>query len=159
MIQRIQSLFLLAAGACSIFLIFYPISRMVFGDDIFANFFSYGFKNASWPYEKFMSTYPVLIITSVSGLLSLITIFLYRNRILQMRLCVYNILITLGLIIIIFYYYFAVKRGALGKELALERHHFSFAVMLPFVNVILLFQAFRAIRRDDLMVKSYDRLR
>lgn len=164
MLQRIQSLFLLAASIFAFILVFYPIARMFVpvGTGTHPYFFSYGLQNIVFPYDKFLSTYPVAILAVLSGILSLISIFLYKKRTWQIRFTVYNILITFGLAITIFFYYFYYTRigsGIFPEGSAIEKHHFSFAVVLPFVNIILLFQAFRAIRRDDLLVKSYDRLR
>lgn len=154
MIQRIQSLFLLAATVLFTIVVFHPISNMILSGDIKAQFYTYGLMSVGESPEMLYNTFPVIILAVVTTLLTVFTIFLYKNRTLQMRICVYNILLTLGLIAAIFTYYYLIR-----SKFEVSTHAFSYSILLPFVNVILLFQAFRGIRRDDLLLKSYNRLR
>ena len=154
MIQRIQSLFLLAATVLSVIIMIHPVSSMMMAGQLEAEFFVYGLMSIGDAPEMLFNTFPVVIFAAVTLLLTIVTILLYRNRTLQMRICVFNILLTLGLILSIFIYYYIFKR-----KFDISTHAFSYSVVFPFVNVILIFQAFRGIRRDDLLLKSYNRLR
>ncbi len=154
MIQRIQSLFLLAATILSVIIIVHPISSLALTNKVFAEFNTYGLMMKGDHPEMLYNTFPVLVLAIVTALLNLTTIFLFKKRILQMRICVYSILLTIGLIISIVVYYLLIKRN-----FDVISHAFSYSAVLPFVNVILIFQAFRGIRRDDLLLKSYNRLR
>lgn len=153
MIQRIQTLFLLIAAVLSALVVFIPLSTMNIPDGDIVKLYSTGLKNINTG-EILFRAYPILVLGIVTSLLSIITIFLYQNRILQMRLCVYNILLLLGLTGMFIYYYFYIR-----NSFDFRGHSFSITLIIPVVNIILIFQAFRAIRRDDLMVKSYERLR
>jgi len=159
MIQRVQTVFLLAATILSIIIVFNPISELSLSDGSSAVFTSFGLRNIEEPHTLYLSTFPIAVLAIASAIISFITILLYQKRILQMRLCVYNILLTIGLVISIFLYYFIIKNGVHVHEIYIKAHSFSFTIVFPFVNIILLFQAFRSIRRDDLLIKSYDRLR
>ena len=159
MIQRVQSAFLLAASILSVILVFHPVSGMSLSDGSLAIFTSFGLKDATKPHEMYISTFPIAVLAIATAFISFLTILLYQRRVLQMRLCVYNILLTIGLIFSIFLYYFIIKSGPVVDEIYMKAHAFSFTIVFPFVNIILLFQAFRSIRRDDLLIKSYDRLR
>ncbi len=154
MIQRIQSIFLLAATILSTITIFHPVSSMILTGKIEAEFFTYGLITVEDSSQMLFNTFPIVILAIVTALLNFIAIVLYKRRELQMRICVYNILLTIGLIISIFCYYFVMK-----KNVPVLTHSFSYSVVFPFVNIILIFQAFRGIRRDDLLLKSYNRLR
>jgi hypothetical protein len=154
MIQRIQSLFLLAATVLFVIFIFHPVSSLYISGDTAAEFFAYGLMSDSETPEMLYNTFPIIVLAIITTILTVLTIFVYKNRTIQMRICVYNILITLGLIISIFIYYYLIR-----KHFEVSKHAFSYSVLLPVVNVILLFQAFRGIRRDDLLLKSYNRLR
>lgn len=154
MIQRIQSLFLLAATILSTITIFHPLSSMILPEKIEAEFFTYGLMIVEDSSQMLYNTFPIVILAVVTTLLNFIAILTYKRRELQMRICVYNILLTIGLIISIFCYYFLIR-----KNLHVLTHSFSYSIVLPFINVILIFQAFRGIRRDDLLLKSYNRLR
>lgn len=154
MIQRIQSLFLLAASILSAIFIFHPISSMIITGGVEAEFLPYGLISAGDTSKMIYNTFPVIILAVITTILNITAIFIYKRRNVQMRICVYNILLTIGLIISIFSYYFLIKRN-----FDISTHAFSYTSVLPFVNVILIFQAFRGIRRDDLLLKSYNRLR
>ena len=154
MIQRIQSLFLLAATVFSIIFIFHPLSDLIIAGEIEAEFLASGLKTVGESPEMLYNTFPIIILAVVTTVLTIFTIFIYKNRTLQMRICVYNILLTVGLVVAIIIYYYLIR-----NNFKLSSHAFSYSVLLPFVNVILLFQAFRGIRRDDLLLKSYNRLR
>lgn len=153
MIQRVQTLFLLVATILSALVVFVPISEMMLPNGDVAKLYSTGLKNLNSS-EVLYQTFPILILGLATSLLSLITIFIYQRRTIQMRLCVYNILLLLFMAILFAYYYFDIR-----NKLEVQMHSFSYTLVIPLVNIILIFQAFRAIRRDDLLIKSYDRLR
>lgn len=154
MIQRIQSLFLLAATIFSIIVVFHPISSMILKGGTEAELYTYGLMTTGGSPTMLYNTFPIIILAIITGILNIIIILIYKRRNLQMRLCVFNILLTLGLLLSMFGYYFLIK-----KNFDVVTHSFSYSVVLPFVNIILIFQAFRGIRRDDLLLKSYNRLR
>ncbi|MBN2347208.1 MAG: DUF4293 domain-containing protein [Bacteroidales bacterium] len=155
MIQRPQTIYLAIVTILMIFLLFIPIAElMLYGDDL-AKFFSYGVvgmdtKNTG----LLLSTIPISILIFIIIILSVVTIVFYKKRPRQLRLCVFNILLMIGLIIMIFFYYFTIK-----KDLGVIQHTFRFAIVIPPISIILAFQAFRGIRRDEFLVKSYERLR
>ena len=153
MIQRIQSLFLLAALIFSGLMIILPFSTLVNSiDEIFKMYF-YGIRNITTG-RVADKAIPLAGVTLATAFLSFITILIYRRRVLQMRLCVYNILLTFAQIALLIHYFIGYK-----THLVAGASSVSFTMILPLVNIFLLFQAFRAIRRDDLLIKSYDRLR
>jgi hypothetical protein len=159
MIQRIQSLFLLAVIVTSFLVVFNPILYISLSDDTQANLTSIGLRTITKPPLMLRSAYPIAILAVASGLMSLVTLILYQRRLLQMRLCGYNIILNFLLIVVIFIYYYSMRHMKLEKDLFIVSRSFSYTVLLPFINIILLFQAFRAVRRDDMLIKSYDRLR
>ena len=92
----------------------------------------------------------LLILTAGVGIASLIAIFLYKNRKMQLRIVLITLLVSLlnlGL------YYSEIKKYVPGEgNISLWA---VFAIFIP----ILLFFAIRGIRRDEKLVKSLDRLR
>jgi Domain of unknown function (DUF4293) len=136
MIQRIQTLWLvLAVGAAftSIKLPFYTGSLVV--------------NNA---YLKLTATenIPILILTVLSILLSLITIFSYKNRGRQTGLTVLNIFVAIGIVVL---YFMRIKDFGTGA--------FSLAAVVVFALPVFLILALMGIRRDVKTIKSLDRLR
>jgi hypothetical protein len=159
MIQRIQSLFLLAVTVSCFILVIHPIAYVFLKGDSIANFTSFGLRTTKEPAEMLIRALPIAFMATISGLMSLLTIFVYQQRLLQMKLCGYNILLTVLLIIVIFLYYFSIKDKSIIDHVFIVTKSLSYPILLPFVNIILLFQSFRAIRRDDMLIKSYERLR
>jgi len=101
-----------------------------------------------------LSTWPLTLIFALVSALSFFNIFSYKNRVRQMRLCTFLILICVGMIGMMFYYtWIASNRFDTIQTL----HKWRFIV--PPICVILLYLAFRRIRRDELMVKAFDRIR
>jgi len=84
-------------------------------------------------------------------ILNLFIIFAYKSRLLQIRLCIYNILFLAGMMGVIF---FIVYNVALTPSVS-----FRLPIVFPVVAVILHYLAFRGIRKDELMVQSLSRLR
>jgi hypothetical protein len=171
MIQRIQTIFLLLTSVVIGSLLFVPFAEMILGNSALAganqaanpngtivDFYCYGLRLADVKtHDLIYHTTPTLILVIIITAISLITIFLYNNRTLQLRLCVYNILLMIGLIgLVAFYHHIINRNDDLGGIL---HHTFKMAGILPVIGIILTFQAFRKIRRDELLMQSYDRIR
>jgi hypothetical protein len=141
MIQRLQSVWLLLAAAaafCSLKFSFYS------GNLIAEN------QPKTFVSLTAQSNLLLLILSAGVGIASLIAIFLYKNRKMQLRIVLLTLLVSilnLGL-------YFAETQKFVPGE---GKYDLTavFAIFIP----ILLFFAIRGIRRDEKLVKSLDRLR
>ena len=96
---------------------------------------------------------PLTILLVVIELLLLITIFSYKNRILQMRLSIFSILLMLGSLGLI-YFYSLHGQGKIGGEI-----FYLYPVIFPVVSAIITFLAFKGVKKDEELVRSYDRIR
>ena len=83
------------------------------------------------------------ILQLVSALLSAFTIFQYRRRIMQARLCLAGLFI-----VFVWYIGVAVLEGHVGT-----------VETLPMVNAILIFMARKGILDDEKLVRAADRIR
>lgn len=131
MIQRIQTLFLLAATALLSSLFFLTIAK------------------SQVESVKLIQITPLLIFNVITTIVAFITIFLYRNRVLQIRLTILNSIILLGYQGWIVYLFFVRPEGSA----------FTTPAVFPVVAAILSWLAFRYIARDEAMVRAADRLR
>jgi hypothetical protein len=102
-----------------------------------------------------LATWPMTTLFVASAALALFNIFSYRNRIRQMRIAIFLIFLFAGMIAMILYYVFAAKEMLQEEVMVLYR----WRVVNPPVAAILTYLAFRRIRRDELLVKAYDRIR
>ena len=151
MIQRIQTIYLLFATIILVIILFLPIASMV---DAQANSFSYLFYGVvDSSNTTVIIDYPLAIILVLMPFLNLIAIFLFKTRILQMRICIFNILLMLGSLAMIWFYSYE------AENVLFVDTYFSYPVVFPLVAAILTFMAFRGIRKDEILVKSANRIR
>ena len=141
MIQRIQSIWLLLAAICAF--VTYPLVLYVG-------------KLADGSERQFLlgDHFLLMLFIIALGVLSLICIFLFKNRKLQFRLTVFTIVLTIGYL---FLQYVMIEQ--FKKEGAIQTGSYKVAALLPLLTIIFLILAARGIYKDDKLVKSLDRLR
>ena len=103
--------------------------------------------------EIIQRLWPMTVILAVVPLLALIALFLFRNRQLQMRLTMMVLLLSLGTIILGAFYILMFDRKIDVTII------WKIRVLFPAVSAILAWLAYRAILKDEIRVRSYDRLR
>jgi len=151
MIQRIQTIFLLAVVILSGFLLNGDIVRMAAGN---STVFSLGFTGLGYQGgEVIQRLWPMSVILAIVPLLALVSVFLYRNRPLQMRFTMIVLLLSVGTLILGAFYVLMLDRK-IGITVV-----WTVKVVFPLVSALLAWLAWRAILRDDARVRSYDRLR
>ncbi|HOP05381.1 MAG TPA: DUF4293 domain-containing protein [Tenuifilaceae bacterium] len=154
MIQRIQTVFLLIAAILLSFLVFFPIAEMVGEFDTIV--YEIGFKGfivQKTGERAAFSTLPLSILISLCLLVTVVSIFLFKRRILQIRLSTFNVILLVGLQGLMFYY-IKMAQKAITADFS-----FTLFFVFPTVSAILVFLALRAIARDEALVRSLDRLR
>ncbi len=87
-----------------------------------------------------------------SAALSLVTIFLYKNRKLQFVLCRLNMILNLILLGLFVYHSLNLPGGVATPEKGI-------GMFMPIFSIVFLVLANRAIKKDEDLVKSADRLR
>jgi len=141
MLQRSQSIWLLLAAVCGFLTLKFP-------------FFSGHKLNSTIPVEYLsalgssIGNIIILILTVAISVAALISIFLYKNRKLQLRIVVISLIVSL---LTIFLYYRETKNFVDGT--------YSFTAILSLIIPIFLLLAARGIYKDEKLVKSMDRLR
>ena len=138
MLQRIQTIYLLLVTGLTVMMYFFPffnISCKIHGENIV-------------PYFTI----------SVALLTTLITIFLYKNRKLQIKLSILNIFFLLLTYAETFFiaYYKPMGDGTRG-DFCLTFP--DFGAILPIVSIIFIFLAIKSIKKDEKLINSADRLR
>jgi O-antigen/teichoic acid export membrane protein len=139
MIQRIQSLYLLAATLLQSLLFVLP--------------FATAEKAAEGPFvDGDLDLYDNVILLSVlivAATFSLICIFLFKNRKLQMN-------ISLGVIVLSIILSGLAAYFAFGSGIAAS---IGIGLFIPIIAILFSFLAYRGIKSDDDLVKSSNRLR
>jgi hypothetical protein len=158
MLQRIQTLYLALASIASVLLFFFPLA--FFYNEMEGNykFFIYGIKCMDPEPKVAFSTFftiPLIFFAAVSIIFSISAIFLYKNRPQQNRLCTFNVLTNIIFLMVVFFFYINKI-----KELTMTEPEYNYIGMcLPLISLAFLVLASRAIRKDEALVKSADRLR
>ncbi len=155
MIQRIQSLYLFLIAALSGFLVNGSVLNFVSktGTEIKVTFIEVIKSTGGQGIEVIEKLLPFGILILSIPVISLITIFLYKNRKIQLRLTLVLIILTATLLVA----YFHISLSVIGKFEA--QFVPGFKMVLPVLMLIFSILAYRGIRKDDQLVKSYDRLR
>jgi hypothetical protein len=134
-----QSLWLLLAAACALLTYRFPFYS---GNTLDQN-------NQLQP-ARFVASFDILIniLTAIIIVVSVITIFLFKNRKRQLRLTIFALLVSILNIVL----YFNKLNKFIHGELSLS-------CVFAFLIAIFLFVATRGIWRDEKLIKSLDRLR
>ncbi len=151
MIQRIQSVYLFLIAVLSVVCLCTSVGRFsqegVWVADLYNLWLTFptGVHDFA-PWALFALLLPVAAI-------ALGAIFLFRRRMLQVRLIIFS-----GLLLVGYYVALGVFAYVLGKRLESD-FTVSWSAALPAVALILDYLAFRAVMRDEMIVRSLDRLR
>ena len=136
MIQRIQTIYLLLAFVVTCVLPFiFPLWTMADGKDYF-----------------FMQNQVYIVVLGLSTTLSLLSIVSYKKR--QNQFVMNRLNIILNLILLGLFVYRTLNVS--GETMVSEK---GIGMFLPIVAIFLLVLANRAIKKDEDLVKSVDRLR
>ena len=153
MIQRIQTVYLLLVAGLFFALLFLPLAELSAGGVLYS-FDVTGLQTLKTPSELVYPTWSLLAIDAIIVLLSFIIIFLYKKRILQIRLCVYNALLMIGFCALAGFYFWQFH-----QSLDLPVIKIRFWSAFPFVALILNYLAIRNIGADETLIRSLERLR
>lgn len=156
MIQRIQTFYLALVTAACILMFFFPMATYIHDVRGTYVFFVYGMKYLMEPpvVVSFWLIFPLLFLTAATGILCLVAIFLYKKRKLQILFVSIAFFLQIILITSVFLFYM----NNFDQLLQVE-HSYRFGVFIPLVSLGFLILANRAIKKDESMVQSADRLR
>ena len=136
MLQRIQSIYFFLAALASAGLIFF---MPLYADET---------GNLVWAQDQLLYLGPFL----GSALLSLITIFLFNNRKLQFVLGRLIIILNVILLGVLIYRSQILSGGTAVPEKGI-------GMLIPLISIVFIALANKAVKRDEDLVKSVDRLR
>lgn len=155
MLQRIQSIYLLAASIVMFGLFVFPLAHNIYVDSKLVNVTVTGVYEIVNGQEKHTEVFTALsVVTVIAALVPLVIIFLYKNRKQQIALCYSAILVLIG-----YSFWMAQTVKKVVGDITLEYKNMGIGLFLTSLSIILIIFAFKAIQRDEKLVKSADRLR
>lgn len=149
MIQRIQSLYLLAVTILSVVGLCSPIGSIVGGNHEISELTNLCINLSDG--AKDYAPWALFVILLVVAILSFVTIFLFKRRMLQIRLTIFGSVVLIGYYIVLGAFVFMLAENTAFVP--------SWIICLPFVSLVLNWLAIRSIGADEALVKAYDRLR
>ena len=151
MIQRIQTVYLALAFILSAVCLSLPVG--VFSPvGMGADTVMYNLWKVTPDGTLAFTIWPLFVILLLTLPIALVAIFMYKNRMLQSKLCVCNILLTLCWVVVFVLY------GYVFKDENLEFRP-AFAACFPVISLILYVLARRGIIKDEKLVRAADRIR
>lgn len=149
MIQRIQSVYLLVVTILMIICMCNPVGSIIAADNQISEFTNLAIvmPDGSKVYDPW-ALFTILLITAI---ISLGTIFLFKKRMLQIRLTIFSSVLLIGYYMALVAFIFMMTEDTTFSA--------SWTVCLPLVALILNWLAIRGIGADEALVKAYDRLR
>lgn len=157
MLQRIQTLYLMAVTLLMVVTLIFPLVFIaVDGQQV--NLSAFAISDA----EGVLSHASAWLggVLALATLLPFVTIFLYKNRPLQIRLCGVECVLLSGAVALVGAFTYVVCNNIFTEfDITWSNIVFRFGVLMPIVSVVLTVLAMRAILRDELLVRSLDRIR
>lgn len=152
MIQRIQSVYLLIAAILMAVVVYTPLAILIGTPDSFFLFKSMGiFEDGT------ILAYPswgIAVCAIITALISFVSLFLYKKRKVQIKLCYVSIVF-----IILFYAAFAFYLCTAQTVLEAEFSKVEYGLALPAISLILIVLALSKIKADERLVQSLNRIR
>ncbi|WP_421919834.1 DUF4293 domain-containing protein [Marinifilum sp.] len=153
MIQRIQTLYLLGSAVLIGLMFFFPLAHLKDPSGQTLEFLYRGIPSIEEGAPSLFVAYPIAFLLSLIILIGLISIFLYKKRMIQIRLTIFNMICMLGSTGLIYY-----SINSQLKELDAIANY-SVINVFPLVALILSYLALRNIGKDEAMIRSLDRIR
>lgn len=150
MIQRIQSVYLFLGVIAIAMMFFFPVANF-YGD---MHYFYLNLSGISDSTFVSINTIPLLVVTLLIIVFMMTSIFLYRNRPLQIRLIRFTVLITIGFIIILYFGYIDTIKKAAQVDV-----EYKIGIYFPLIALLFQILAMRAVMSDEKKVRAADRLR
>ena len=132
MLQRIQTIYLLIIVALTIATLFMPLATVSM-DDAFFSFDASGLNTMTTPSQLVYPTWALMALTAVITLIACISIFLYKNRMLQIRFCVFNAILLLGFYGLFAFFLFKI----IDLNYSMQAGNVRIALVFPLISLIL----------------------
>ena len=149
MIQRIQTIYLLVVSILAIICMCSPVGSIIASTKEISEFSNLCITLSDG--TKDYAPWALFVILLVIAGVSFGTIFLFKKRMLQIRLTIFSSVLLIGYYITLVAFILLLADGASFTP--------SWTICLPFVSIVLNWLAIRSIGADEALVKAYDRLR
>ena len=156
MLQRIQSVYLFVSSLALGLMFAFPVSNY-YGEfhTLRLNLLKVenlvpGSEDVFHPYF----TLPLAVFVCLICVLTVFSIFKFKNRKIQLKVLKISILLNIVLIVGIFFIYSKLILSQINVD-----EEYSISAFLPLFSLVFLVMAFRGVKKDEDLIRSTDRLR
>lgn len=151
MIQRVQSVYFLIAAIVVMLPYFFPIASFVSGEFIY-QLFACHVKSPDADVSMF-NVIPMALLTFASFVISVVALFLFKNRKLQMKVGRLGVIVLLSVMGLEVFYYLSMQTqlATIGQ--------IGFGAAIPLLSLIFVLLAIRGVKKDEALIRSADRIR
>lgn len=157
MLQRIQTVYLFLAIVFIALSVILPIA--FYSNLIVGNQFEYSILKFLSPENSSnlgFNSLPLFVPAAISIILSIIAIFVFKNRKLQINLTVYSMVFNVVYVGLLAYYFLSVITNSVSNDVNVSH---KYPLVFPVIALIFSYLAIRGIKKDEDLIKSVDRLR
>lgn len=106
-------------------------------------------------------TWPLIVVAALTALIAVVSIFLYKNRVRQMRMVAVGFLLNVAYVFLLFFWAVDAYGKTVLKAMQLSDLQVTWYVgaYAPIVSLLFLVLAHRGIKKDEAKVRAADRLR
>ncbi|HAC20959.1 MAG: DUF4293 domain-containing protein [Tannerellaceae bacterium] len=154
MIQRVQTLYLFIVAILMLSLNFVSLAELISPDAVY-KFDVFGAYTALTAESTLVyPTWGLFIINTLIVLLSFVAIFMFKKRMLQMRVVIYSSIFLVAFYGLFYGFYWMTK-----EQLGIVNMHIGIPLAFPAISLILNVMTIRNIRADEALVRSLNRIR
>ncbi len=155
MLQRIQTVYLFLVFVFGLLYLLLPLATLGVGHEVYTlkSYEVVAPERITAHVDVTFFRAVFLTVLFAHMILTVITTYKYKKRLLQLKLGNLNLLLLLILIVLSFFYIDAIK-----NQIAAEVSY-SVGLFFPFISIILILLANRGIRKDEALIRSINRVR
>ena len=153
MIQRIQTVYWFLAAVAMCLMLPFEWMQLIVADGDYAFTASGISRVTGGANETVVNGIPLIVYIIAFALLNLVIIFLYKKRVLQARLTTIAISLSIGFYAVIaLYRYMSFTADVVSSG-------FNYPLLFPLVSLVFDYLAQRGVIKDEIKVRSLDRIR
>ncbi len=154
MIQRVQTIYMFLVAVLTVLIFAMPLASFM-ADGQAVDLTALGIKSADG--KTIVSSLHMTVLISLAAVLPLVNIFLFKKRWVQIRLCLVQMILQLG--VIVYFVFYIINLNSSVSEFQTQAMSLKPALIFPLVNIILSYLAYRGVVKDEALVRSLDRIR
>jgi len=153
MIQRIQTVYWFLAALMACMMLPFEWMQLIVADGDYTFAASGISKITSGAVDTVVNGIPLMVYIIAYAVLNLVIIFLYKKRILQARLTTIAIILAIGLYAVIAFYRY------MSFNVDVVSTNYNYPLLFPLVCLFFDYLAQRGVIKDEIKVRSLDRIR